>query len=263
MHLCCHHDQYLGQEQLHHPEISLNHSHNLSLRLLQYQILMVGGHDEPPHWTCPQVTIQCQTTELSLSTDILQAKERAKPKTLVNPLCVSDVAETAIQNITAKTVKFPADTARCMPPVAVHSFQEPHQPQMVRHPTLPALMDKASKNTHQVCPTSRKRSPRTRRDKRGNIHRNPRPSKMTMVPTQHHTRWTEIHSHHHKGNNSISNHHPHNKYLSMVRLWSSRTLAWLLHSGRWLNYISNTLRQAKLRLKLLRTLPVPHPSHPQ
>ena len=52
-----------------------------------------------------------------------------------------------------------------------------------------------------------KRSPRTRRDKRGNIQRNPRPSKMTMVPTQQHTRWTEIHSHHHKGNNSISAHH--------------------------------------------------------
>ena len=150
-----------------------------------------------------------------------------------------------------------------MPPIAVHSSQEPHQPQMVRHLTLLALTDEASKHTHQICPTSRKRSPRTRRDKRGNIHRNPRPSKMTTVLTQHHTRQTEIHSHHHKGNNSISTHCPHNKYLSMVRLWSSRTPALPLHSDRWLNYISNTLRQAKLRLKLLRTLPVPHPSHPQ
>ena len=190
---------------------------------------MVGRHNEPPCQTCPQVTIQCQTTELSLSTDILQAKERAKPKTPVNSLCVSDVAETAIQNITAKTAKFPADTARarCMPPIAVHSFQEPHQPQMVRHPTLLAPMNKASEHTHQVHPTSR-RSPRTRRDKKENIHRNPRPSKMTMVLAQHHTRQTEIHSCHHKGNNSISTHCPHNRYPSTVRLWSSKTLTLLL-----------------------------------
>ena len=203
--------------------------------------------------------------ELSLSTGILQAEERAKPTTLVNPLCVSDVAETAIQNITAKTAKFPADTARArhMPPIAVHSSQEPHQPQMVRHLTLLALMDEARKHTHQIHPTGSKRSPRTRRDKRGNIHINPKSRKMTMVLAQHHTRWTEINSHHHKGNNSISTHHPHNKYLSTVRLWSSRTLAWPLHSDRCLNYISNTLRQAKLRQKLLRTSPVPHPSCPQ
>ena len=44
--------------------------------------------------------------------DILQAKERVKPKALVNPPCVSDVAETAIQNITAKITKFPADIAK-------------------------------------------------------------------------------------------------------------------------------------------------------
>ena len=196
--------------------------------------------------------------------DILQAKERAKPKAPVNPLCVSDVAETAIQNITAKTAKFPAYTARarCMPPIAVHSFQEPHQPQMVRHLTLLALTDEASKHTHQVHPASR-RSPRTRRDKKGNIHRNLRSSKMTMVLTQHHTRQTEIHSCHHKGNNSISTHCPHNRYPSTVRLWSSKTPALPLCSDRWLNYISNTLRQAKLRLKLSRTLPVPHHSHPQ
>ena len=225
---------------------------------------MVGRHDEPLHQTHSQVTIWCQTTELSLSMNILQAKERAKPKTSVNPLCVSDVAETAIQNITTKTTKFPVDTtrARCMPPIAVHSFQEPHQPQMMRHPTLLALMDEASKHTHQVCPTSR-RSPRTRRDKKGNIHRNLRPRKMTTVLTQHHTRWTEIHSCHHKGNNSISTHCPHNRYPSMVRLWSSKTPALLLYSDRWLNYISNTLRQAKLGLKLSRTLPVPHLLHPQ
>ena len=229
------------------------------------KFVMVGRHGEPPHLICPQVTTQCQTMELSLSTDTLQAEETAKQTTLVNPLCVSDVAETAIQNITAKTAKFPADTARarCMPPIAVHSSQEPHQPQMVRHLTLLAPMDEASEHTCQIHSASRKRSPRTRRDKRGNIQRNPRPSKMTMVPTQQHTRWTEIHSHHHKGNNSISAHHSHNKYLSTVRLWSSRTPAWLLHSDRWLNYISNTLRQAKCRQKLLRTLPVPHPSHPQ
>ena len=130
--------------------------------------MMVGGHDEPPCQTCPQVAIQCQTTELSLSTDILQAKERAKPKAPVNPLCVSDVPGPAIQNITAKTTKFPAYTARtrCMPPIAVHSFQEPHQPQMVRHLTLLALKDEASEHTCQVWPTSRKRSPRTRRQKR-------------------------------------------------------------------------------------------------
>ena len=142
---------------------------------------MVDGHDEPPHQTHPQVTIWCQTTELSLSMDILQAKERVKPKAPVNPPCVSDVAETAIQNITAKIAKFPADIAkaRCMPLVAVHSFQKPHLPQMVRHPTLLALMDEASEHTCQVCPTSRRRSPRTRRDKEGNIHRNHRPSKMT------------------------------------------------------------------------------------
>ena len=53
-----------------------------------------------------------------------------------------------------------------------------------------------------------------------------------------------------QGQHSISTHHPHhlhNKYLSMVRLWCSRILAQLLCSERWLNYISNTLRQAKLR----------------
>ena len=226
---------------------------------------MVGGHDEPLCQTCPQVTIQCQTTEWSLSTDILQAKKRAKPKSRANPLCVSDVAETAIQNITAKTTKFPADTAkvRCTPPVAVHSFQEPHQPQMVRHPTLLAPTDEASKLTHQLCPASRRRSPNTRRGRKRNIPRNPRPGKMTPVLAQHHTRWTEIHSHHHKGNNSISTHHPHNRYPSTVRLWSSKTPALPLCSKRWLNYISNTLRQAKLRLKLSRTLPLPHHSCPQ
>ena len=144
---------------------------------------MVGGHNEPPHQTCPQVTIWCQTTELSLRKDILQAKERVKPKALVNPPCVSDVAETAIQNITAKIAKFQAHIAKArhMPLIAVHSFQKPHLPQMVRHPTLLALMDEASKHTQQICPTSRRRSPRTRRDKEGNIHRNHRPSKMTMV----------------------------------------------------------------------------------
>ena len=72
--------------------------------------------------------------------------------------------------------------------IAVHSFQKPHLPQMVRHQTLPALMDEASEHAHQVHPASRRRSPRTRRDKKGNIHRNHRPSKMTMVLTQHHTR---------------------------------------------------------------------------
>ena len=151
---------------------------------------MVGGHVKPPCQTCPQVKIWCQTTELNLSKDILQAKLRTKPKAWVNPLCVSDVAETAIQNITAKIAKFPADIARarCMPPIAVHSFQKPHLPQMVRHQILPVLMDEASKHTHQVHPTSSRRSPRTRRDKKGNIHRNHRPSKMTTVLTQHHTR---------------------------------------------------------------------------
>ena len=206
--------------------------------------------------------------ELSLGTDTLQAEETAKPTTLVNPLCASDMAGTAIQNFTAK---FPAHTARARstPPVAVHSSQKPHQPWMVRPLTLLAPMDKASEHTHQIHSTGRKKSPRTWRDKRGNMHSNPRPSKMTPVLAQHHTRWTEIHSCHHKGNNSISTHHPHhphhlhNKHLSMVRLWCSRILAWLLHSDRWLNYISNTLRQAKLRWKLLRTSPVLHPSHPQ
>ena len=94
-----------------------------------------------------------------------------------------------------------------MPPIAVHSFQEPHQPQMVRHSTLLAPMDEASKHTCQVCPVSRKGSPRTRRDKREHTQKL-KPSKMTMVLTQHHTRWTEIHSHHHKDNNSISTHRP-------------------------------------------------------
>ena len=160
--------------------------------------------------------------------------------------------------------QFPADIAksRHMPLIAVHSFQKPHQPQMVRHPTLLALMDEASEHTHQVCPASR-RSPRIRRDKEGNIHRNHRPSKMTMVPTQHHTRQTEMPSLHHKGNNSISTHHPHNRYPSMVRLWSSKTPALPLCSNSWPNYISNTLRPAKLRQKPSRTLPVPHHSHPQ
>ena len=246
------------------PRINLSHSHNLSLSLLQYQNLMVGRH-EPPCQTHPQATIQCQTTELSLSMDILQAKERAKPKTQVNPLCVSDVAETAIQNITGKTAKFLADTARarCMPPIAVHSFQEPHQPQMVRDLTLLALMDEANKHTCQVHPASRRRSPRTRRYKRRNIHKNLRPSKLTTVLAQYHTRQTEIPSCHHKGNNSFSTHCPHNRYFSMVRLWSSRTPALLLHSDRWLNYISNISRQAKLRQKLSGTLPVLHHSHPQ
>ena len=178
MHLCLHHNQYPNQEQLHHPKISLNHSHNLNLSLLQYQNLMVGGHDEPLCQTHPQVTIQCQTTELSLSMDILQAKKRVKPKSQANPLCVSDVAETTIQNITAKTAKFPADTAkvRCMPHIAVHSFQEPHQPQMVTHLTLLALMDEASKLTHQVCPASR-RSPRTRRGRKRTYPETPGPAK--------------------------------------------------------------------------------------
>ena len=151
---------------------------------------MVGRHDEPPNQTHPQVTIWYQTMELSLRTDILQAKERAKPKAWVNPLCVLDVAETAIQNTTAKITKFPAHTARarCMPPIAEHSFQRPHLPQMVRHQTLLAPMDVASKHTCQVCPASRRRSTRTRRDKNGNIHRNHKPSKMTTVLAQHHTR---------------------------------------------------------------------------
>ena len=248
MHLCHHHNQYLSQEGLHHPEISLNHSHNLSLSLLQYQILAVGRHDESPCQTHPQVKTWCQTMELSLSTDILQAEKTAKPTTPVNPLCASDVAGIAIQNFTAKTAKFPAHTARArsLPPIAVHSSQEPHQPQMVRHLTLLAPMDEASKHTHQIHSAGRKRSPGTRRDKRGNIHSNPRPSKMTPVLTQHHTGQTEIHSCHHKGNNSISTHHLH-KYLSMVRLWCNRILAWPLHSDRWLNYINNTSRKAKLR----------------
>ena len=71
VHLCHHHDQYLSQEGLHHPEISLNHSHNLSLSLslLQYWILMVGRHSEPPHQICPQITTHCQTMESSLSTE--------------------------------------------------------------------------------------------------------------------------------------------------------------------------------------------------
>ena len=78
---------------------------------------------------------------------------------------------------------------------------------------------------------------------------------MTMVLTQHHTRQTEIHSLHHKGNNSISTHcPPPNRYPSMVRLWSSKTLALLLHSDRWLNYVSNTLRPAKLRQKSLENI---------
>ena len=47
---------------------------------------------------------------------------------------------------------------------------------MVKHLTLLVLMDKASEHTHQVHPTSRRRSPRTRRDKEGNIHRNHRPN---------------------------------------------------------------------------------------
>ena len=226
---------------------------------------MVGRYDKPPHQTCPQVTIQCQTTELSLSKDILQAKVRAKPKAWVNPLCVSDVAETAIQNITAKITKFPADIARARhtPPIAVHSFQKPHLPQMLRHQTLPAPTDEASEDAHQVCPASRRRSPRTRRDKKGNIHRNHRPSKMTTVLAQYHTRQTEMHSLHHKGNNSIPTHCPHNRYPSMVRLWSSKTLALPLHSDSWPNYISNTLRPVKLRQKPLRTLPVLHHSCPQ
>ena len=161
--------------------------------------------------------------------------------------------------------KFPADIARarCMPPIAVHSFQKPNLPQMVRHQTLPALMDEASEHTHQVHPASRRRSPRTRRDKKGNIHRNQRPSKMTMVLTQHHTRQTEMHSLLHKGNNSISTHCPHNRYLSTVRLWCSKILAPLLCSDSWPNYISNTLRPDKLRQKPLRTLPVYHHSCPQ
>ena len=111
--------------------------------------------------------------------DTLQAKERAKPKTLVNPLCVSDVAETAIQNITAKTAKFPADTARarCMPPIAVHSFQEPYQPQMVRHPTLLVPTDEASGHTHQFCPTSRKEVQEPGETKEGTYTENPDPAK--------------------------------------------------------------------------------------
>ena len=168
VHLCHHHNQYLSQEGLHHLEISLNHIHNLSLSLLQYRILMVGRHGKPPHQIHPQITTQCQTMESSLSTDTLQAEETAKPTTPVNPLCTSDVAGTAIQNFTAKTAKFPANTARARsrPPIAVYSSQEPHQPQMVRPLTLLAPTDKASEHTYQIFSAGRKRSPRIRRDKR-------------------------------------------------------------------------------------------------
>ena len=265
-HLCHHHNQYLSQEGLHHPEISLDHSHNLSLSLLQYQILTVGRYSEPPHQICPQVTTQCQITGSSLSTDTLQAEETAKPTTPVNPLCASDVAGTAIQNFTAKTAKFPAHTARArsMPPIAVHSSQEPHQPQMVRPPTLLALMDEASEHTCQICSAGRKRSPKIRRNKREHAQQPqaqqndwcshstiPGGQKYTATPTRTTTLFLPT-------TPTTSN-----KYLSMVRLWCSRILAWPLCSDRWLNYISNTLRQAKLRQKLSRTSPVLHPSHPQ
>ena len=44
-----------------------------------------------------------------------------------------------------------------MASIAVHSSQEPNQPQMVRPLTLLALMDEASKHTHQICSTGRKK----------------------------------------------------------------------------------------------------------
>ena len=95
-------------------------------------------------------------------------KGKGQTKSTSNPLCVSDVAETAIQNITAKTAKFPAYTARarCTPPIAVHSFQEPHQPQMVRHPTLLALMDEASKHSPSLPCKQKKKSKNQERQKR-------------------------------------------------------------------------------------------------
>ena len=48
-------------------------------------------------------------------------------------------------------------------------------------------MGKASEHTHQICLASRKRrSLRTRTDRSGNTCNNPRLSKMTQVPLQHH-----------------------------------------------------------------------------
>ena len=117
--------------------------------------------------------------------------------------------------------------ARSMPPIAVHSSQEPHQPQMVRSPTLLALTDEASEHTHQIHFCRQKKKKKSR-----NQERQKREHAQQPLPQQNDTGRShsttpggqKIHSHPHKGNNSISTHHPHhlhNKYLSMVRLWCS------------------------------------------
>ena len=83
------------------------------------------------------------------------------------------------KNITAKITKFPADTAkvRCMPPIALHSFQEPHQPQMVRHPTLLAPMDEASELTHQVSLQAEEEVQEPGEEEKGTYPETPGPAK--------------------------------------------------------------------------------------
>ena len=108
--------------------------------------------------------------------------------------------------------------ARSMLPIVVHSYLELGQPQMVRLLMLPALQapaltGKVSKHICQICLKSReRRNLRIRTSKRENTHNNPRLSELTLVPTQHHPRWIETHSHPLKGNNSISIHHLHHHH---------------------------------------------------
>ena len=191
--------------------------------------------------------------ELSLSTNILQAEERAKPTTPVNPLCVSDVAETAIQNITAKTAKFPANTAKsqmhashCCAFIsrATSTWNGETSDtastdgwiQQTHLPNLPCKQKKKSKNQERQK-REHTQKPQSQQNDNG-AHTAPHQVNRNTQPTT--TRATTV----------FLPTAPHNKCLSMVRLWSSWTLAQLPHSDRWLNYISNTSRQAKLRLKL-------------
>ena len=172
--------------------------------------------------------------------------------------------KTPIQNITVKIAKFPADIAKArrMPLIAVHSFQKPHLPSNGETSNT-ASTDAWSQRTPSPSSPCKEKSKNQERQRREHTQKPQAQQNDNGAHTQHHTRWTEMHSLHHKGNNSISTHCPHNRYPSTVRLWSSKTPALLLHSNSWPNYISNTLRPAKLRQKPSRTLPAPHHSCPQ
>ena len=140
-------------------------------------------------------------------------------------------------------------------PIVVHTSQELCLQQMVRHQTLLAPVGEATKQSHQLCLTSRKR-----RSLRTKIERGRNNNNRTWVP--------------HPLKDSILIHHPHlvamcthlhyysSRLLSATKSSCNRTPVLLLHSSRWPSSISNTLRPVETRQKLLRASPVPHPSPP-